>query len=132
MRRLTLAAAAGWPIFIFNPHSIPAPADYLAQQRCLAVFNIASAVPLPEDPEDMSPLLAMREMVSDAYDRLEHSLASRTGLTAEQSESGMATFEIEQRRWLDLYGEAADNEAQDLLVNDLVKEVDACLPLVPK
>jgi hypothetical protein len=131
MRKLRMAAAAGWPILAFNPGPA-APADYIEQERCLAIFNIAIAVPAPEDPEETWPLMLKQTVLVQAYDALEPVVHARAGLTAEQKEEGAETFEDEQRHWLDRYGEASDTGSQDLVVQALSDEVDRCLPLAHK
>ncbi len=132
MRRFAMAAVAGWPLLAFDPNGAAAPADYLEQERCLAVFNIALAVPAPDDPEETSPLMLKQMMLAEAYDGLERKIRARSPLTAEQMEMGAGAFEDEQRRWLEQYGMAATRKEQMGVVIKLVKEVDLCLPLLSK
>ena len=129
MRILTIMAA-GWPAFTFQPATETAPADYLEQERCLAVLNIAAAVPTREESPG-ALVLKQRKLVGESYDRLEMALVMRAGLTPEQVESGMAVFEHEQQQWLEAFGDAMDYEARHLVVKHLMEEVTACLPLIP-
>lgn len=117
----TASAACAWG-------AITVPAQYLEQQRCLAVLNVATAALETVAPQSFTP--ATHEKIDTAYHRTKHALEKWDGLTPQQVEKGLDHFEAELDLWIAWFGNANDEDMNMAFDEALFAKAERCMTLL--